>query len=73
MNIFVESLSGLNIAVIDACLYFSFFCGCHLVKLSCSDVLYVVLFLLFFFFSNDFVLAVVRGEREGSVDKLEEG
>lgn len=50
-----------------------FFCGCHLVKLSCSDVLYVVLFLLFFFFSNDFVLAVVRGEREGSVDKLEEG
>lgn len=26
-----------------------------------------------FFFFNDFVLAVVRGEREGNVDKLEEG
>lgn len=70
VNIFVESLWGLDIAVIDACLYFSSLrMPSGQVKLLWCFICCVV-FVVFF---NDFVLAVVRGEREGSVDKLEEG
>lgn len=37
-------------------------CGCHLVQLSCSVVLYVVL--SWFFLSYDFMPTVVGKERE---------
>lgn len=63
VNIFVESLRGLNIAVIDACLYFSFsWMPSGPVKLLCCFICCVVVG--FFFLSYGFVLTVVGRRSE---------